>query len=334
MSLGVQRVHHEAQKDIFSYDRPIQLQGLCQSILDNTDLQLADIWCLCRSSSASYQAAYHMVGRELGVRIVDENRVVPGIDLRQLYQLATRLPRGRRAIAARIYRLTTPTSLPQRVLELTNDVDYLSLAVDDMVYYHKSTFALATSVLADNPDVCLWSWRIDINRYPRPEVFVQDAYWMVSYEQLPIPYGYVFHTDGSVFRRGDLERWLDALPKSKTLTLNMVEGELWKSFRREPGRFKLGPLHAGSLRQTCVTWQINRVSPTAVAKFHAALYSDPLFLRQHYQHGARLDYSALYGRDEWLTQLNGAGADVLTHVAATQEAVEMWYSMVKNPQPK
>ena len=321
------------KKIIFSYDRPIQLQGLCQSILDNTDLQPANLWCLCRSSSTRYQSAYDKVGQEVGVRIVHENRVIPGLDLRQVYQLATRLPRGRRSISAQIYRLTTTTSLPRRVLELTSDVDYVSLAVDDMVYFKDTSFALATSVLSDNPDVCLWSWRIGVDRYPSPDLVVQDGYWTIPHRRTPIPYGYIFHTDGSVFRRADLATWLDALPKSQTLTLNMVEGELWKLYRNEPERFNLGKLHAGSLEQKCVTWQINRVSPSAVAKFHAETYSDPHYLQGRYWAGARLDYSTLYGRHDWLAQLNG-DTDVWTHVAPTQASVEMWYQMVKDTQPK
>jgi hypothetical protein len=98
---------------------------------------------------------------------------------------------------------------------------------------------------------------------------------------------------------------------------------------KNPAQFALGSLHAGPLQQSCVTWQINRVSPTAIAKFHAEKYSDPSFLLRRFLDGARLDYSPLFGRDEWLTKLNREYQGIWTHVAPTQEAVELWYSMVQ-----
>lgn len=314
------------RKVIFSYDRPMQLQGLCLSVLQNSDLQPADLCCLCRSSSAHYQMAYDAIREELGVQIVHENRIIPGIDLRQLFALAAWMPRVRGYLAVQMYRLTTPKSLPQRVLELTQDVDTVSLAVDDMVYFRESNFAFATAVLADNPEVCVWSWRLGIDRYPRPDNLVQSTYWTVPHRNAPPPYSYIFHTDGSVYRRADLEQWLRALPQNEPLTLNMVEQKLWNLYQAQPERLNLGPLHAGPLKQTCVTWQINRVSPTATANFHAEAYTDPKKLCTRYLEGTRLDYSNLYGRGDWLTQLNCG-----THVAPTQEAVEAWYSMVKDP---
>src|SRR3954454_14344067 len=118
---------------IFSYDRPIQLQGLCQSILQKSDLKATNLYCLCRSSSMSYQAAYNSVGEELGVHIIHENRVIPGINFRQILGLMAWLPRGRGILNRQMYRLTTAVPLPQKVLELTDDVDFVTLAVDDMV---------------------------------------------------------------------------------------------------------------------------------------------------------------------------------------------------------
>jgi hypothetical protein len=110
----------------------------------------------------------------------------------------------------------------------------------------------------------------------------------------------------------------------------MVESHLWNVQQKQPERFSFGALHAGPLEQTCTTWQINRVSPTAIAKFHAASYSDPEYLLRCYLEGARLDYADLYGRDDWLTQLNRNEPDKWTHIAPTQESVEKWYSMVKH----
>jgi hypothetical protein len=110
----------------------------------------------------------------------------------------------------------------------------------------------------------------------------------------------------------------------------MVEGLLWKLQQSQPERFRFGPLHAGPLKQCCTTWQINRVSPTATARFHAESYSDPAYLLECYLEGGRLDYSDLYGEDEWLTRLNRDEGGRWTHVAPTLEAVEMWYGMLKN----
>lgn len=319
------------QKIIFSYDRPIQLQGLCDSILKNTDLSPANILCLCRSSSHAYQSAYESIGQELGVTIIHENRVFKGIDLREVYQLTAWLPYGRGFISRQLYRLTTASSLPTRVLELTQDADYVSFAVDDMIYFRQASFATAIATLEDNPDIELWSWRIGLDRNPQPMAQIHQNHWTIPHKGLPIPYSYIFHTDGSVYRQATLAKWLNQLPQNKPMTLNVIESRLWNMYQQEPERFKAGPLHAGPLQQACVTWQINRVSPTATAKFHAESYSAPAYLLNRYCEGARLDYSALFGSDEWLEQLNGKKENNWTHVAPTQEAVELWHSMVKIP---
>lgn len=318
------------KKIIFSYDRPIQLQGLCHSILKNTDLSATDILCLCRSSSPAYRSAYTSIGAELGVQIVHENRVFNGIDLRKLYQLTEWMPYGRRFISRQLYRLTTSSSLPAKILELTQDVDYVSLAVDDMVYFRQASFATAIHLMEDDPEIELWSWRIGVDRNPDPSVKIHQNYWTVEHKGRPLPYNYIFHTDGSVYRRATLAKWLAELPQNKPMTLNIVEGHLWILYGREPERFNTAPLHAGPLQQSCVTWQINRVSPTATAKFHAESYSAPAYLLERYLEGARLDYSALFGSDEWLAHLNRNSAS-WTHVAPTQEAVELWHRMVKAP---
>jgi len=279
----------------------------------------------------SYQAAYNSVGEELGVHIIHENRVIPGINFRQILGLTSWLPRGRGILNRQMYRLTTAVPLPQKVLELTDDVDFVTLAVDDMVYFRDTSFTQATLALIDNPEICLWSWRIGANRNPHPDVVIHNQEWLAPYHHMPIPYGYIFHTDGSLYRRADLQQWLGAVPQGKMLTLNNVEAYLWRLYQKQPNQFNFGALHAGPLDQTCVTWQINRVSASATAGFYATSYSDPNYLLKRYLEGARLDYSELYGSDEWLAQLNLHGDRSWTHVAPTQQAVEKWYSLVKCP---
>lgn len=297
---------------VFSYDRPLQLWGLVKSILDNCDMEPSQITCICKSTTDDCRRAYNVVASELGCRVLHE-------------------PPASKGFLRRFSR----SSLYGLMLRLTRSADFVSLAVDDMMFFRKTSFEFATRLLAEESDICLWTWRIGADTQPHELLQVNASNWQ-TYRAIDVmPYRYIFHTDGSVYRRKDLEYWLHLLPRRtrKTMDLNQIESCL--AMFTLPGKaetLRIGAMLAGPLRQTCALWQVNKTSPLGGAKFCETEHSRPERLLRLFNEGWRLDYTPLYGRTDWLLDLNrGYTGCHLTHVAPTEEAVQLWAQCIVRP---
>lgn len=295
-------------KVIFSYDRPLQLWGLVQSILDNTDLDADQIVCLCKSSDWDFRNAYEIVEAELGCRIVHERHPTNGLQ-RLLFRRNT---------------------LHKHLMRLIQGSEFVSLAVDDMFYFREAIFAQAAKILQENRDICLWSWRIGSDLQPHDSLQIMNKYWVVPHASTVMPYRYIFHTDGSLFRTEDLEYWLGLIPKKmrKGGNLNQIEGHLAKFSKTRRDELKVGRLHAGPLVQACATWQINKVSRSGGAGFCETHRTTPDHLLKVFGEGERLDYSTLYHRSDWLIECNESWKHPPTHVAPTEQAAKMWACLI------
>lgn len=294
-------------KLVFSKNRPLQLWGLVQSILDNTDLAPDQIVCVCKSSDRNFRKAYEVVQAELGCSIIHEEN-----SSRRL----SRLLFGRK-------------SLYKYIMELIQGSEFVSLAVDDMFYFREASFGRAAETLKENPEICLWSWRIGADLQPYKGLRIKDTHWIVPHATASMPYRYIFHTDGSVFRREDLEYWLQLIPERsrKAFNLNQIEGYLARYSDSERDNLKLGKLHAGPLIQACVTWQINKVSTSGGGGFCEVNNTNTPHLLEIFERGGRLDYSPLYQRSDWLIDCNEDWGNPPTHVAPTEQASELWSQM-------
>ena len=292
---------------VFSYDRPLQLWGLVRSLLDNTDLGPDQIVCLCRASRARFHAAYHTVEKELGCHIVQENH---------LYSRP-------------LSRLLRP-SLVRLVLKASAGAEYVAFAVDDMMYFRQARFEEAMAHLQSNPDVCLWSWRIGVDLQPHPSLEVAQGGWRVRHAETPMPYRYIFHTDGSVFRRRDLVSWLNLLPAWGKWRYNLNSIEAWLARYSEANREQLpvGGLHAGPREQACITWQINKVTTGGARYYARAESTSPERLLNVFENGGRICYASLYGYSDWLLECNRDWDQPPTHVAPTEAAVKLWLGLM------
>ena len=186
----------------FSYDRPLQVWGLVRSLLDQSDVEPSQIVIIAKSSGDRYRGGYDVVSKELGCRVYHEADA----------------PEGWRR---RFYR----DSLYDLILRLSADSRYVSMAVDDMMYYRPADFAAATRLLASDSELCLWSWRIGADLQPDPCLDLREDHWRADRRRSPMPYHYVFNADGTLYRRRDLETWLGLLPlrNRRTLNLNDIE---------------------------------------------------------------------------------------------------------------
>ena len=291
-------------KIVFSYDRPLQLWGLVKSITDNSDLEPQQIVCVSKSSGNGYRKAYDLVSAELGCRVIHEEPPPAG--------LRRRFWKG---------------SLYDRLLGLAQDAGYVSLAVDDMVYHQRADFARASDLLKNDPDVCLWSWRIGHDLQPSEAAEVAGDHWRADRTLAVMPYRYVFHTDGSVFRAGDFRYWLGLLPRlrRRAMNLNDIEARLSRYTKpKRAARLRLGRIHAGPLAQACVTWQVNKVASGGSEHFSDVPETRPEALLAEFEAGRRLDYSPLYGRMDWLLELNQGWPHAHTHLAPTEAAWRLW----------
>lgn len=228
--------------------------------------------------------------------------------------------------------------LCESILEQIEGTEFVSLAVDDMMYFRESSFAKATGLLTIDPNICLWSWRIGPDL-----IFHADlepgwpGYWIVEHAKAPMPYSYIFHTDGSVFRSKDLEYWIKLMPGSDRYgppewNLNHLEAYMALMIRQAREHrgppLQVGRLHAGPRKQTCICWALNKVTCYGSAAYHEIQETTTEHLRAAFEEGARLDYSSLYEQTDWIAH---CGAPVPCHVPATPEAARLFDSLVRIP---
>ena len=96
----------------------------------------------------------------------------------------------------------------------------------------------------------------------------------------------------------------------------------------QSARRGLGVLHAGPLKQVCLTWRINKVSGPYGSIYYAINRTKPEYLRKIFENGGRLDYSPLYERIDWLQKLNANWAG-FSQVAATKESAQFFTTLIK-----
>jgi len=292
----------------FSYDRPLQAWGLVRSLLDQSDVHHDQIAIIAKSSSERFRSGYDVLSRELGCRIHHE----------------TPAPSGWRR---RFHR----ESLYDLILRLSEGSRYVSFAVDDMMYFQPASFSDAIARLDSDPEVCLWSWRIGSDLQPNACLELRGDHWRAGRRRSPMPYQLCFHTDGCIYRRSDLQTWLGLVPlwNRRTLTLNGIEGRL--SRYRKPkraGRVRVGPVHAGPLRQACVTWQVNKVVDGGSEYWSDVEATKAAELQGRFEAGERLDYEPFYDTSRWIGELNSGWPHAPTHIAPTPEAAERWLACV------
>ena len=282
---------------IFSFNRPLQLWGLVKSMLDNTDLLPHQIICLCKSTCDTYKISYDVIGDELKCVIIHENEELTFFN--QVYQEIAKF-------------------------------DYISFAVDDMVYFQSSSFAHGISVLDTNPSICTYSFRIGWDIQPHDLVDFRDTYWVAEHANTPMPYEFIFHTDGSLFRKDDLDYLLSIVPESNRAyaNLNDIEDYIADYIESNRERLLIGQLHAGPPRQGCVTFQVNKVSYSGNDAYYELEATKPEQLNRLFMQGLRLNYQPLYNHFGWLLDLNSGWQSVPTHVAPTKDSTELFLSLI------
>lgn len=225
--------------------------------------------------------------------------------------------------------------LGEDIFQAVNDSVHTSLAVDDMIFYAPSDFKKAAFSL-DEHQGFVWSWRLGL-REGRTEMehclsFDEaEEHWLVSALDSDRDYGYLWHSDGALYKTRDYTDMLDRyLPDWRTgdYTPNDLEGRI--AAQRKLWAPHVGP-HVGPLRPTCITWQLNLARRDYASGSPAFELPETRLdvLADMYLAGKRVDNDALYGALNANPLRWNRPGDRPTHVRACEEASRYWASCVR-----
>ena len=280
---------------VFSMDRAFQCDSLLRSLKHNSS-GLDKIVVLARASSPLHEEAYR--------RLQEDHRDVS-------------------------VRMETDKPCSVMLAHAIEDTDYVGLAVDDQFFYRELDYAFAVDRL-EAERAFVWSWRLGHKegvtqlRAPR--------YWLCSSLTDDRDCGYLWHSDGSLYRKNDYVNMLDRyLPE--WCIRPFIPNDLEQAVAARVGdwRMNVGP-HIGPALQKCMTWQINKVSTTK------GKYGAPWFeiistgldaLAEKYVGGLRLDNAELYINTEWTTRFQQFDS-LPTHVHACMDASRFYAKYIKD----
>ena len=213
---------------VFSKDRAMQLDSLLRSVKDHCT-GIDRIVVLAKVSSNLHEEAYW--------KLCNESMAMDAFT-----ELRIELTESCGALLSQ---------------ELTkHPSDHLALAVDDMTFYAPSDFKTAVHEL-DAEGAFVWSWRLGF-RKPGVE-WDSETFWYCSALSSDRDYGYLWHSDGALYKTTDYTGMLNAFLldwRTGSYTPNDLEAAV--ASRKAKWGARVGP-HLGPLTPTCITWQLNRV---------------------------------------------------------------------------
>ena len=278
---------------VFSKDRAMQLDSLLRSVKDHCS-GIDRVVAIVDASSDLHERAYDKLAMKPEPLALLRQRVVGGLTV---------------ALGSALRKC-----------------DYVALAVDDQLFYAPSDFKKA-ALLLDADDAFVWSWRLG---FKKPGVeWDDDEHWTCSALSSDRDYGYLWHSDGALYKTADYMKMLDQyLPDWRTGAYTPNDLEAAVAGRRRDWAPHVGP-HLGPLSPTSITWQLNRVQTKYGSPAAEIPETNVDALAQAYLEGKRVDNDALYGvLNANPLRWNPPGARP-THVWACEEASRYWASCVR-----
>lgn len=287
---------------VFSKDRAMQLDSLLRSVRDNCT-GIDWIAAVVDASSDLHERAYDKLAveyEELGGFRMLRQRAVGGLGM----GLGAACKHG----------------------------EHLALTVDDQLFYAPSDFRTASELL-DHEKAFVWSWRLGVEPGMLGKTYgsgklVAHA-WQCSALSSDPDYGYLWHSDGALYKTADYRRMLDRfLPDWRTVQCIPNDLEAAVAGAKPDWAASVGP-HLGPIAPTCITWQLNRVQ-TKYGSPAAEIPETQIDALAHaYLEGKRVDNEKLYEalRADPL-RWNPPGARP-THVYACEEASKFWAGCVR-----
>lgn len=280
---------------VFSKDRAMQLDSLLRSVKDHCT-GIDRVVPIVYASNAVHENAYWMLANDESTLFTDLSVQIEDAGLGGL--LADRI----------------------------GGSDHVALAVDDMTFYAPSNF-LSAAVQLEGADAFVWSWRLGSTYRLTTEGIFGWSYPALGSDP---DYGYLWHSDGAIYRTADYMKMLDIWRpgwRTEQYTPNDLEAAV--AARKPQWAASVGP-HLGPLSPTCITWQINRVQTRYGSPAAEIPETNVDGLAELYLAGKRVDNEKLYAmlREKNLLRFNPPGARP-THVYASEEASLFWAGCVR-----
>lgn len=283
---------------VFSMNRALQCDSLLQSLRDQA-AGINRVAVIARATTSEHRAAYEKLQERFPAHL---------IVFEDSYDSCSAL-----------------------LAQVIQDADHVCLTVDDQVFYAPSDFRMAVEALTHTGGF-VWSWRLglpDLGLNIRTVVDDDQRYWSCSAHNDDSDYGYVWHSDGALYRRRDYEALLDRYsPRWQGRVLIPNDLEAVVATARFQWTRVVGP-HIGPMKPTCITWQINKQTSTEKygAPWAEVAETTPDALAKAYLAGKRVDNEKLYG-GAWIERFRPPGF-MPTHVAATPAAALFYASLIK-----
>lgn len=281
---------------IFSKDRAMQLDSLLRSVREHCT-GIDDVAVIARASSELHIESYRAIrDTDLYDAFVCDG---PGND----------------------------TPIGQHLDIALLDYSHVALAVDDQIFYAPSDFAWAAKEL-DTEKAFAWSWRLGQGNNAAGDT-CDGSFWRCSALTDDHDYGYLFHSDGALYKTFDYEVMLGHyLPDWRTGQYTPNDLEAAVAARKSDWAAKTGP-HLGPLKSTCITWQLNRVQTKYGSPAAEIPGTNVDALAAAYIAGKRVNNDILYAMLQadplcW----NPPGARP-THVYASEQASKVWASCIR-----
>jgi len=205
---------------------------------------------------------------------------------------------------------------------------YVTLAVDDQVFYRPTDFTNAIGTFEDEK-AFVWSWRLG---HKTGVTSARTDHWICSAAGTrDESYRYLFHSDGALYRRGDYVRLLDRyVPGWQKRALIPNDLEAGPAAAQREWQMSVGP-HVGPLEATCMTWQLNKESSTR-GRYGAPWCEIPETrldaLAEAFLAGRRVDNVKLYADTSWTTRFQRHDS-LPTHVYACEEASRFYADLIR-----
>lgn len=319
---------------VFSKDRAMQLDSLLRSVKDHCT-GIDNVAVIAKASNQFHEMAYAAM-----------DKTFPGPDVVMVLSTEN-TPEHLGAVLGHFLGIAADGRFrPLRDEDAAyidtirnQQLTHIALAVDDQFFYAPSDFAGAAEAL-DQQNAFVWSWRLGElepskfggNCLPGVEMPSPSLpHWACSPLVADRDYGYVWHSDGALYKTYNYTQMLDRwLPDWRTgdYTPNDLEGLV--AAKRQLWAPRVGP-HLGPTKPTCITWQLNLARRDYASGSPAFELSETRLdaLAAAYLAGKRVDNEQLYAalREDPL-RFNLPG-DRPTHVRACKEASRFWASAIR-----
>lgn len=285
---------------VFSKDRAMQLDSLLRSVYDHCT-GIDQVAVVAKASSQLHIDAYKKLNESV---LADMN--ISG-------------PDGGLPVGADID-------------DWLHGTDHVALAVDDMTFYRPSDFKKAVFSVEEHL-AFVWSWRLGMteSHTERCECPFDEAnpHWLAPALSSDRDYGYLFHSDGALYKTKDYVAKLDrCLPDWRTGSYTPNDLEAAVAARARIWKPLVGP-HLGPLKPTCITWQLNRVQTKYGSPAAEIPETNVDALAKAYLAGKRVDNDELYADlQENAIRFNPPGSRP-THVYASEQASKFYAGLIR-----